>query len=80
MSIFSVLSGLKKGPAFNSAPVAQLTGTYEQQLRAAYEMGYRDGRLDAAVDAAAAAARSKRWPPDDPPTPPTSGGCALAAA
>lgn len=80
MSIFSVLSGLKKGPAFNSAPVAQLTGTHEQQLRVAYEMGYRDGRLDAAVDAAAAAARSKRWPPDDPPTPPTSGGCALAAA
>ena len=47
MSIFSVLSGLKKGPAFNSAPVAQLTGTHEQQLRAAYEMGYRDGRLRA---------------------------------
>lgn len=75
MSIFSVLSGLKKGPTFNSAPVAQLTGTHEQQLRAAYEIGYRDGRLDAAVDAA----RSKRWPPD-PPTPPTSGGCAIAAA
>ena len=75
MSIFSVLSGLKKGPAFNSVPVAQLTGTHEQQLRAAYEMGYRDGRLDAAVDAA----RSKRWPPD-PPTPPTAGGCALAVA
>lgn len=78
MSIFSILSGLKKGPSFNAAPVAQLTGTHEQQLRAAYEMGYRDGRLDAAVDAAAAAS-SKRWPPD-PPTPPTSGGCALAAA
>lgn len=78
MSFFSILSGLKKGPAFNSAPVAQLTGTHEQQLRAAYEMGYRDGRLDAAVDAAAAAS-SKRWPPD-PPTPPTSGGCAMAAA
>lgn len=78
MSFFSILSGLKKGPSFNAAPVAQLTGTHEQQLRAAYEMGYRDGRLDAAVDAAAAA-RSKRWPPD-PPTPPTSGGCALAAA
>ena len=78
MSFFSILSGLKKGPAFNVAPVAQLTGTHEQQLLAAYEMGYRDGRLDAAVDAAAAA-RSKRWPPD-PPTPPTSGGCALAAA
>lgn len=75
MSIFSVLSGLKKGPAFNFGPVAQLTGTHEQQLRAAYEMGYRDGRLDAAVDAAS----SKRWPPD-PPTPPTSGGCALAVA
>lgn len=74
MSIFSVLSGLKKGPAFNTGPVAQLTGTHEQQLRAAYEMGYRDGRLDAAVDAT----RSK-WPPD-PPTPPTPGGCALAAA
>lgn len=78
MSFFSILSGLKKGPSFNAAPVAQLTGTQEQQLRAAYEMGYRDGRLDAAVDAAAAAS-SKRWPPD-PPTPPTSGGCALAAA
>jgi hypothetical protein len=75
MSFFSILSGLKKGPSFNAAPVAQLTGTHEQQLRAAYEMGYRDGRLDAAVDAA----RSKRWPPD-PPTPPTSGGCALAVA
>lgn len=80
MSFFSILSGLKKGPAFNVAPVAQLTGSHAEQLRAAYEMGYRDGRLDAAVDAAAAAARSKRWPPDDPPTPPTSGGCALAAA
>lgn len=79
MSFFSIVSGLKKGPSFDAAPVAQLTGTHEQQLRAAYEMGYRDGRLDAAVDAAAAAARSKRWPPD-PPTPPTSGGCALAAA
>lgn len=78
MSFFSILSGLKKGPSFDAAPVAQLTGTHEQQLRAAYEMGYRDGRLDAAVDAAAVA-RSKRWPPD-PPTPPTSGGCALAAA
>jgi hypothetical protein len=78
MSFFSILSGLKKGPSFNAAPVAQLTGTHEQQLRAAYEMGYRDGRLDAAVDAAASAS-SKRWPPD-PPTPPTSGGCALAAA
>lgn len=78
MSFFSILSGLKKGPSFDAAPVAQLTGTHEQQLRAAYEMGYRDGRLDAAVDAAAAAS-SKRWPPD-PPTPPTSGGCALAAA
>lgn len=78
MSIFSILAGLKKGPAYNTAPVAQLTGTHEQQLQAAYQMGYRDGRLDAAVDAAAAA-RSKRWPPD-PPTPPTSGGCALAAA
>lgn len=78
MSFFSILSGLKKGPSFNAAPVAQFTGTHEQQLRAAYEMGYRDGRLDAAVDAAAAAS-SKRWPPD-PPTPPTSGGCALAAA
>lgn len=75
MSFFSILSGLKKGPSFNAAPVAQLTGTHEQQLRAAYEMGYRDGRLDAAVDAAAAAS-SKRWPPD----PPTSGGCALAAS
>lgn len=75
MSFFSILSGLKKGPAFNFGPVAQLTGTHEQQLRAAYEMGYRDGRLDAAVDAA----RSKRWPPD-PPTPPTSGGCALAVS
>lgn len=75
MSFFSILSGLKKGPSFNAAPVAQLTGTHEQQLLAAYEMGYRDGRLDAAVDAA----RSKRWPPD-PPTPPTSGGCALAVA
>lgn len=75
MSFFSILSGLKKGPSFNAAPVAQLTGTHEQQLRAAYEMGYRDGRLDAAVDAA----RSKRWPPD-PPTPPTSGGCALDVA
>lgn len=75
MSFFSILSGLKKGPAFNFGPVAQLTGTHEQQLRVAYEMGYRDGRLDAAVDAA----RSKRWPPD-PPTPPTSGGCALAVA
>lgn len=79
MSIFCILSGLKKGPSFDAGPVAQLTGTHEQQLRAAYEMGYRDGRLDAAVDAAAAAARSRRWPPD-PPTPPTSGGCALAAA
>lgn len=79
MSFFSILSGLKKGPSFDAAPVAQLTGTHEQQLRAAYEMGYRDGRLDAAVDAAAAAARLRRWPPD-PPTPPTSGGCALAAA
>lgn len=78
MSFFSILSGLKKGPAFNVAPVAQLTGSHSEQLRAAYEMGYRDGRLDAAVDAAAAAS-SKRWPPD-PPTPPTSGGCALAAA
>ena len=78
MSIFSILAGLKKGPAYNSAPVAQLTGTHDEQLQAAYQMGYRDGRLDAAVDAAAAA-RSKRWPPD-PPTPPTSGGCALAAA
>lgn len=75
MSFFSILSGLKKGPAFNVAPVAQLTGSHSEQLRAAYEMGYRDGRLDAAVDAA----RSKRWPPD-PPTPPTPGGCALAAA
>lgn len=74
MSFFSILSGLKKGPAFDAGPVAQLTGTHEQQLRAAYEMGYRDGRLDAAVDAS----RSK-WPPD-PPTPPTPGGCALAAA
>lgn len=74
MSFFSILSGLKKGPSFNASPVAQLTGTHEQQLRAAYEMGYRDGRLDASVDAA----RSK-WPPD-PPTPPTPGGCALAAA
>ena len=78
MSFFSILTGLKKGPAFDAAPVAQLTGKHAEQLRAAYEMGYRDGRLDAAVDAAAAA-RSKRWPPD-PPTPPTSGGCALAAA
>lgn len=78
MSFFSILAGLKKGPAYNSAPVAQLTGTHDEQLQAAYQMGYRDGRLDAAVDAAAAA-RSKRWPPD-PPTPPTSGGCALAAA
>ena len=75
MSVFSILAGLKKGPSFNAGPVAQLTGTHEQQLRAAYEMGYRDGRLDAAVDAA----RSKQGPPD-PPTPPTSGGCALAAA
>lgn len=75
MSVFSILAGLKMGHSFNAGPVAQLTGTHEQQLRAAYEMGYRDGRLDAAVDAA----RSKRWPPD-PPTPPTSGGCALAAA
>lgn len=74
MSFFSILSGLKKGPAFNADPVAQLTGSHAEQLRAAYEMGYRDGRLDAAVDAA----RSK-WPPD-PPTPPTPGGCALAAA
>ena len=74
MSFFSILSGLKKGPSFDAGPVAQLTGTHEQQLRAAYEMGYRDGRLDAAVDAA----RSK-WPPD-PPTSPTSGGCALAAS
>lgn len=80
MSVFSILAGLKKGPSFNVGPVAQLTGTHEQRLRAAYEMGYRDGRLDAAVDAAAAAARSKRWPPDDPPMPPTSGGCALAVA
>lgn len=79
MSIFSILAGLKKGPAFNVGPVAQLTGTHAEQLRAAYEMGYRDGRLDVAVDAAVAA-HSKRWPPDDPPTPPTSGGCALAAA
>lgn len=78
MSFFSILSGLKKGPSFDAAPVSQLTGTHEQQLRAAYEMGYRDGRLDAAVDAAAAA-HSKHWPPD-PPTPPTPGGCALAAA
>lgn len=78
MSIFSILAGLKKGPAFDAATVAQLTGTHAEQLRAAYEMGYRDGRLDAAVDAAAAA-RSKRWPPD-PPTPPTSVGCALAVA
>lgn len=78
MSFFSILSGLKKGPSFDAAPVAQLTGTHEQQLRAAYEMGYRDGLLDAAVDAT----RSKRWPPDPPtpPTPPTSGGCALTAA
>lgn len=74
MSFFSILSGLKKGPAFNADPVAQLTGSHAEQLRAAYVMGYRDGRLDAAVDAA----RSK-WPPD-PPTPPTPGGCALAAA
>lgn len=74
MSFFSILSGLKKGPAFNADPVAQLTGSHAEQLRAAYEMGYRDGRLEAAVDAA----RSK-WPPD-PPTPPTPGGCALAAA
>lgn len=79
MSFFSILSGLKKGPSFDAASVAQLTGTHEQHLRAAYEMGYRDGRLDAAVDAAAAG-RLKRWPPDDPPTPPTPGGCALAAA
>ena len=79
MSFFSILSGLKKGPAFNVEQVAQFTGSHAEQLRAAYEMGYRDGRLDAAVDAAAAAAHSKRWPPD-PPTPPTSGGCALAAA
>lgn len=79
MSVFSIFSGLKNGPSFNAGSVSQLTGTHEQQLRAAYEMGYRDGRLDAAVDAAAAAARSKWWPPD-PPTPPTSGGCALAAA
>lgn len=79
MSFFSILSGLKKGPSFDAGPVAQLTGTHAEQLRAAYEMGYRDGRLDAAVDAAAVA-RSKRWPPDDPPTPPTSGGCALAVA
>lgn len=78
MSFFSILSGLKKGPSFDAEPVAQLTGSHAEQLRAAYEMGYRDGRLDAAVDAAAAA-RSRRWPPD-PPTPPTSGGCALAAA
>ena len=41
MSFFSILSGLKKGPSFDAAPVAQLTGTHEQQLRAAYEMGYR---------------------------------------
>ena len=74
MSFFSILSGLKKGPAFNADPVAQLTGSHAEQLRAAYEMGYRDGRLDAAVDAA----RSKG--PPDPPTPPTPGGCALAAA
>lgn len=80
MSFFSIFPSLKKGPAFNADPVAQLTGSHAEQLRAAYEMGYRDGRLDAAVDAAAAAARSKRWPPDDPPTPPTSGGCALAVA
>lgn len=72
MSFFSILSGLKKGPSFDVGLVAQLTGTHEQQLQAAYQMGYRDGRLDAAVDAA----RSKRWPPD----PPTPGGCALAAA
>lgn len=72
MSFFSILSGLKKGPSFDAGLVAQLTGTHEQQLQAAYQMGYRDGRLDAAVDAA----RSKRWPPD----PPTPGGCALAAA
>lgn len=78
MSFFSILSGLKKGPAFNVAPVAQLTGSHSEQLRAVYEMGYRDGRLDAAADAAAAA-HSKHWPPD-PPTPPTSGGCALVAA
>lgn len=69
MSFFSILLGLKKGPSFDAGPVAQLTGTHEQQLRVAYEMGYRDGRLDAAVDAA----RSK-WPPD----PLTPGGCALA--
>lgn len=79
MSFFSILSVLKKGPAFNSDLVDQLTGSHAEQLRAAYEMGYRDGRLDAAVDAAAAAAHSKRWPPD-PPTPPTPGGCALAVA
>lgn len=79
MSVFSILAGLKKGPAFNAVSVSQLTGSHTEQLRAAYEMGYRDGRLDAAVDAAAAAARSRRWPPD-PPTPPTSGGCALAVA
>lgn len=72
MSFFSILSGLKKGPSFDAGLVAQLTGTHEQQLQAAYQMGYRDGRLDAAVDAA----RSKRWPPD----PPTPGGCARAAA
>ena len=42
MSFFSILSGLKKGPSFDAGPVAQLTGTHEQQLRAAYEMGYRD--------------------------------------
>lgn len=78
MSFFSILSGLKKGPAFNADPVAQLTGSHAEQLRAAYEMGYRDGRLDAAVDAAAAAAPLSG--PPDPPTPPTSGGCALVAA
>ena len=28
MSFFSILSGLKKGPAFDAGPVAQLTGTH----------------------------------------------------
>ena len=74
MKFFSILTGLKKGPFFDAAPVGRLGGTHEQQLRAAYELGYRDGRLDAAV-VAAAAGRVKRWPPD----PPTSGGCAQAA-
>ena len=31
MSFFSILSGLKKGPSFDAAPVAQLTGTHAQQ-------------------------------------------------